>query len=43
MHDLLSKFGADDTLAGTSSGDDPNVVYLAQLKALTAERWLRSD
>ena len=42
MNDLVRKFEERGAKPGTGAGEDPNVRYFEQLKALTAEQWLRS-
>jgi hypothetical protein len=40
MNDLVRKFDASGEKPG--AGEDPNVAYFEELKALTAEQWRRS-
>ncbi|WP_063958231.1 hypothetical protein [Bradyrhizobium manausense] len=42
MNDLVRNFEERGAKPGTGAGEDPNVRYFEQLKALTAEQWLRS-
>ncbi|QAU50417.1 hypothetical protein EAS54_26330 [Bradyrhizobium guangzhouense] len=42
MNDLMRKVEAGGAKPDTAAGEDPNLAYFEELKALTAEQWLRS-